>query len=91
MPTSCAGWAIQRIRQFYMRKVKFTQQNWHDKLTQILDDFPKVGAARLLVLGFFLPAQLFLLRVSWFVCFLGHRNQWSQVTQVAGRCAHSTR
>ncbi|PRW33236.1 nucleolar GTP-binding isoform A [Chlorella sorokiniana] len=36
------GWAIQRIRQFYMRKVKFTQQNWHDKLTQILDDFPKV-------------------------------------------------
>lgn len=46
MPTSCAGWAIQRIRQFYMRKVKFTQQNWHDKLTQILDDFPKVGAVR---------------------------------------------
>lgn len=37
-----AGWAIQRIRQFYTRKVKFTQQNWHDKLTQILDDFPKV-------------------------------------------------
>lgn len=25
-----------------MRKVKFTQSNWHDKLTQILDDFPKV-------------------------------------------------
>lgn len=38
-----AGWAIQRIRQFYMRKVKFTQQNWHDKLTQILDDFPKAS------------------------------------------------
>lgn len=36
-----AGWAIQRIRQFYMRKVKFTQQNWHDKLTKILEDFPK--------------------------------------------------
>ncbi|KAI3431856.1 hypothetical protein D9Q98_010608 [Chlorella vulgaris] len=36
------GWAIQRIRQFYMRKVKFTQSSWHDKLTQILDDFPKV-------------------------------------------------
>ncbi|KAL4419380.1 hypothetical protein ABPG77_002907 [Micractinium sp. CCAP 211/92] len=36
------GWAIQRIRQFYMRKVKFTQQNWHDKLTKILEDFPKV-------------------------------------------------
>lgn len=25
-----------------MRKVKFTQSSWHDKLTQILDDFPKV-------------------------------------------------
>ncbi|PSC69229.1 Nucleolar GTP-binding 1 [Micractinium conductrix] len=36
------GWAIQRIRQFYMRKVKFTQSNWHDKLSQILEDFPKV-------------------------------------------------
>lgn len=37
------GWSIQRIRQFYMRKVKFTQQNWHEKLTQILTDFPKVA------------------------------------------------
>jgi nucleolar GTP-binding protein len=71
------GWAIARIRQFYMRKVgrrkltlvdntalpfrlqapvtslrnlkahghsqvKFTQSNWHDKLTKILEDFPKV-------------------------------------------------
>lgn len=36
-----AGWAIQRIRQFYMRKVKHTQTTWHDKLTTILDDFPK--------------------------------------------------
>lgn len=23
-------------------QVKFTQQNWHDRLTTILDDFPKV-------------------------------------------------
>ena len=37
-----AGWAIQRIRQFYMRKVKFTASNWHDRLTLILEDFPKV-------------------------------------------------
>lgn len=36
------GWAIQRIRQFYMRKVKFTQSNWHDRLTTILEEFPKV-------------------------------------------------
>lgn len=36
------GWAITRIRSFYMRKVKHSQQTWHDKITQILDDFPKV-------------------------------------------------
>ena len=36
------GWSIQRIRQFYMRKVKFTASNWHERLTQILEDFPKV-------------------------------------------------
>ncbi|EDV20962.1 Nucleolar GTP-binding protein 1 [Trichoplax sp. H2] len=33
---------IGRIRQFYMRKVKFTQQNCHDRLSQILNDFPKL-------------------------------------------------
>ena len=68
------GWAIQRIRAFYMRKVsqqaagkdtlllptsldlgsgtmhgviwrlqvKYTQSNWHDRLSVILDEFPKV-------------------------------------------------
>mmetsp|Transcript_9277 Transcript_9277/g.15252 ORF Transcript_9277/g.15252 Transcript_9277/m.15252 type:complete len:668 (-) Transcript_9277:14-2017(-) len=34
------GYAIARIRQFYMRKVKFTQQNFVEKLSQILSDFP---------------------------------------------------
>ena len=52
-----AGWAIQRIRQFYMRKVKFTQQNWHDKLTQILDDFPKARACRLMRLLHWCPRR----------------------------------
>lgn len=37
-----AGWNIQRIRSFYMRKVKFTQQSWNERLTRILEDFPKV-------------------------------------------------
>ena len=36
------GWQITRIRSFYMRKVKHAQTVWHDKLTQVLDDFPKV-------------------------------------------------
>jgi len=31
---------IGRIRQFYMRKVKFAQQSFHDRLTQILEEFP---------------------------------------------------
>lgn len=38
------GWAIARIRQFYMRKVKYTASSWDDKLTKILEDFPKVRA-----------------------------------------------
>jgi nucleolar GTP-binding protein len=29
------GWSINRIRQFYMRKVKFTQQSWHEKLSTV--------------------------------------------------------
>ncbi|GFW46421.1 nucleolar GTP-binding protein 1 [Trichonephila clavipes] len=33
---------ISRIRAFYMRKVKYTQTNFHDKLTRILTDFPKL-------------------------------------------------
>lgn len=36
------GFEIQRIRRFYMRKVKFTQQNIHEKLRKILDTFPKL-------------------------------------------------
>ena len=33
---------IKRISQFYQRKVKYTQQNFHDKLSQILEDFPQL-------------------------------------------------
>jgi nucleolar GTP-binding protein len=33
---------ICRIRGFYMRKVKFTQENFTEKLAQILADFPKL-------------------------------------------------
>eukprot|EP01088_Endostelium_zonatum_P009265 TRINITY_DN22460_c0_g1_i1.p1 TRINITY_DN22460_c0_g1~~TRINITY_DN22460_c0_g1_i1.p1 ORF type:complete len:812 (-),score=234.86 TRINITY_DN22460_c0_g1_i1:1889-4324(-) len=31
---------ISNIRKFYMRKVKYTQQNYYDRLTAIIDDFP---------------------------------------------------
>ena len=36
-----AGWKISRIRSFYMRKVKFTQETIDEKLASILDNFPR--------------------------------------------------
>ncbi|XP_059648966.1 nucleolar GTP-binding protein 1-like [Cornus florida] len=36
------GYAITRIREFYMRKVKYTQQNFHDKLSTIIEEFPRL-------------------------------------------------
>jgi len=33
---------ISRIRSFYMRKVKFTQSNFSEKLSEILTEFPKL-------------------------------------------------
>ncbi|KAF8374366.1 nog-1, partial [Pristionchus pacificus] len=35
-------YSIGRIRAFYARKIKFLQQTLHDKLTQIIDEFPKM-------------------------------------------------
>lgn len=36
------GYQISRIRAFYMRKVKYTQASIHEKLTHILDSFPRL-------------------------------------------------
>ncbi|KAI3970560.1 hypothetical protein MKX01_024207 [Papaver californicum] len=36
------GYAINHIRQFYMRKVKCTQTNFQEKLSSIIDDFPRL-------------------------------------------------
>ncbi len=36
------GYKISRIRQFYTKKIKFTQQNYHDKLATILSEFPQL-------------------------------------------------
>ncbi|KDE03466.1 nucleolar GTP-binding protein 1, variant [Microbotryum lychnidis-dioicae p1A1 Lamole] len=35
-----SGFKITRIRSFYMRKVKFTQQSFEERLDQILSEFP---------------------------------------------------
>ncbi|KAJ6716124.1 NUCLEOLAR GTP-BINDING PROTEIN 1 [Salix koriyanagi] len=41
MPTVVhKGYAISRLRQFYMRKGKYTRQNFHEKLSTIIDEFP---------------------------------------------------
>lgn len=39
---------IARIRNFYLRKIKFTQQSFHDKLQLILTEFPKLEVRILL-------------------------------------------
>ena len=36
------GYAISRIRRFYMRKVRFTQESFHDKLSCVLSEFPRL-------------------------------------------------
>ncbi|KAL6297524.1 hypothetical protein ACE6H2_005666 [Prunus campanulata] len=36
------GSAISSLRKFYMRKVKFTEQNFHEKLSTIIDEFPRL-------------------------------------------------
>lgn len=36
------GYKITRIRNFYMRKVKFTQQTVNEKLGEMLQDFPRL-------------------------------------------------
>ncbi|KAK8807544.1 nucleolar GTP-binding protein 1 [Blastocystis sp. subtype 4] len=36
------GFKIKRIQAFYMRKVKFTQQNTIEKLQAIIDEFPRL-------------------------------------------------
>lgn len=37
------GYQIQRIRQFYMRKVKFTAETFREKLEESLNGFPKLN------------------------------------------------
>jgi len=36
------NYAITRIRDFYLRKCKFAQQSFHDRLSQIITDFPQL-------------------------------------------------
>ena len=37
------GYAISRVRAFYMRKVKFSAEAFREKLDQIIADFPQLN------------------------------------------------
>jgi len=37
------GYKITRIRSFYIRKIKFTQQTIHERLSTILSEFPRLN------------------------------------------------
>ena len=39
-----ARWKMSSIRSFYMRKVRFTQQNISNRLGQILSEFPRLDS-----------------------------------------------
>lgn len=41
-------YAIHRIRRFYMRKVKYCQTTIHEKLAQILEEFPRLEVSNIL-------------------------------------------
>lgn len=41
------NYEIGRIRNFYLKKVKFAGQTFHDRLTQILDEFPTLDVSSL--------------------------------------------
>jgi len=69
------GYQISRIRSFYMRKVKFAGQSFHDKLSQILDDFPLLNVRRTLRPRDTVPAYSFVYlptrRWRWLACLCG--------------------
>ena len=39
------GYKITRIRSFYMRKVKFTQQTASEKMGEIIQSFPRLDVS----------------------------------------------
>jgi nucleolar GTP-binding protein len=50
---------ISRIRNFYMRKVKFTQDTFDEKLSAILNEFPMLDVRYLVCLMYRLCIEFF--------------------------------
>lgn len=61
-------YAISSIRKFYMRKVKYTQQTIHDKLTQIISDFPilDVRISKIIIISWYRHCMQIIERMETF-------------------------
>ena len=59
-----ANFKITRIRTFYMRKVKTTQQIFHKKLSEILEQFPRLDVCHILLFIFCNFLYFYLIRIS---------------------------
>lgn len=85
------GQAMTQIRRFYIRKVKFAAQTYHDKLAQILDEFPVLSEVH--------PFYADLMNVlydkdhykAWIRLFLNYFDIcWSDLFQLAlGQLSHT--
>lgn len=51
---------ISRIRSFYTRKVRYTQQNFNERLSMIIQEFPKLDVYNIL---FKIKQKVFILEV----------------------------
>jgi len=63
-------YSIGRLRKFYMRKIKFTQQNIHEKMSAILEEFPKINEIH----PFYSDLMNVLYNRDHFKLALGHLN-----------------
>lgn len=71
-----AGFKIQRIRKFYMRKVKFMQESVNEKLSAIVDGFPKLNDIH----PFYADLMNVLYDRDHYKLALGHVNKAKQIT-----------
>ena len=72
----CQGFKIQRIRKFYMRKVKFMQEAVSEKLTGIIEGFPKLNDIH----PFYADLMNVLYDKDHYKLALGHCNKAKSIT-----------
>lgn len=58
---------ISRIRSFYTRKVRYTQQNFNERLSMIIQEFPKLDVWTLF------QYIIFIIIFNYYDSFLFHR------------------